>query len=46
MSGQPKIYRFPSIDGLVVKMRDDFRSGDKDFILLNAYNGTGKKIAA
>jgi hypothetical protein len=42
MSGQPKIYSFPSIDKLVVRMRDDFRSGDKDFILLYAYNGTGK----
>jgi hypothetical protein len=42
MSGQPKIYQFPSLDGLVVRLRDDFHSGGLDFVMLYAYNGTGK----
>jgi hypothetical protein len=42
MSDQPKIYRFPSFDRLVSRIRDDFHSGGHDFVLLYAYNGTGK----
>lgn len=42
MSGQPKIYHFPSLDRLVVRLRDDFNSGARDFVLLYAYNGVGK----
>lgn len=42
MSGQPAIHTFPSLDRLVMRLRDDFRSGGLDFILLYAYNGTGK----
>jgi len=42
MSGQPAIHRFPSLDRLVVHLRDDFKSGGRDFVLLYAYNGTGK----
>jgi hypothetical protein len=42
MSDQPKILRYPSLERLVVRLRDDFKSGDRDFILLFAYNGTGK----
>jgi hypothetical protein len=42
MSNQPKIHRFPSFDSLVTRMRDDFDSGGHDFMLLYAYNGTGK----
>jgi wobble nucleotide-excising tRNase len=42
MSAQPKIHRFPSFDGLVTRIRDDFDSGGHDFVLLYAYNGTGK----
>jgi hypothetical protein len=42
MSDQPKIFRYPSLERLVVRLRDDFRSGDRDFVLLFAYNGTGK----
>jgi wobble nucleotide-excising tRNase len=42
MSGQPTIHAFPSLDHLVVRLRDDFHSGGHDFVLLYAYNGTGK----
>lgn len=42
MSEQPKILRYPSLEQLVVRLRDDFKSGDRDFVLLFAYNGTGK----
>lgn len=42
MSDQPKIHRFPSFDRLVSRIRDDFHSGAHDFVLLYAYNGTGK----
>jgi hypothetical protein len=42
MSDQPRIFRFPSFDRLVTRLRDDFHSGGNDFILLYAYNGTGK----
>lgn len=36
------IQRFTSLDHLVTRLRDDFKSGDRDFVLLYAYNGTGK----
>lgn len=42
MSDQPKIFHYPTLERLVVRLRDDFKSGDRDFILLFAYNGTGK----
>lgn len=42
MSGLPAIHAFPSLDRLVVRLRDDFHSGGHDFVLLYAYNGTGK----
>ena len=42
MSGQPKIYKYPSLNKVAKKLRDDFRSGDRDFVLLFAHNGTGK----
>jgi hypothetical protein len=42
MSEQPKIYQFRSIDRLVLRLRDDFHSGGYDFVLLYAYNSTGK----
>lgn len=43
MSQQPKIYRYPNLNDLAKKrLRDDFKSGEKDFVLLFAYNGTGK----
>lgn len=40
MSGQPKIYPFNSMNRLVQRLRDDLNS--QDFVLLYAYNGTGK----
>jgi len=42
MSGEPTIHQFPSIDRLVTRLRDDFHSGGHDFVLLYAYNATGK----
>lgn len=42
MSGHRKISQFQSINRLVTRLRDDFRSGGYDFVLLYAYNGTGK----
>ena len=42
MSNQPKIFRFATFDRLVTRLRDDFQSGGNDFVLLYAYNGTGK----
>lgn len=42
MSDQPKIFQFPSFERLVTRLRDDFHSGGNDFVLLYAYNGTGK----
>lgn len=40
MSGQPKIHTFKSMKRLVQRLRDDLNS--QDFVLLYAYNGTGK----
>jgi wobble nucleotide-excising tRNase len=34
--------RFQSIRRLAQRLRDDLNGGDKDFVLLYAYNGTGK----
>ncbi len=42
MSGKPKIHRFASMAKLVTRLRDDLTSGNQDFVLLYAYNGTGK----
>jgi hypothetical protein len=42
MSDHVKIYRFASFDRLVTRIRDDFQSGGNEFVLLYAYNGTGK----
>lgn len=43
MSGKPKIHTYKSIEGLVRRLRGDFKSdGSPDFILLYAYNRTGK----
>lgn len=42
MSDQPKIFRYPSLERLVARLRDDFHSGHREFILLFAHNGTGK----
>lgn len=42
MSNKPKIYKYKNQKSLVTRLRDDFKSGDNDFILLYAHNGTGK----
>ena len=42
MRGKSKIFRYSSLRRIVTKLRDDFQSGDRDFILLFAYNGIGK----
>ena len=45
MSDKPKIYNYKSLKSVVTRMRDDLRqseNGGADFILLYAYNGTGK----
>lgn len=42
MNDHPKILNFGSFGRLVTRLRDDFHSGGHDFVLLYAYNGTGK----
>ncbi len=42
MSQQARAYRYKTLRSLVSRLRDDFRSAGKDFVLLFAYNGTGK----
>lgn len=37
---KPTIYRYKTLNGLVTRLRDDLN--DSDFVLLYAYNGTGK----
>ena len=40
MSGTPRVDSYKSMEGLVRKLRTDL--ADRDFVLLYAYNGTGK----
>lgn len=42
MSGQPTVYKYQNIRGVVNRLRDDLKGGNNDFILMYAYNGTGK----
>ncbi len=42
MSEKPKIHRFTDMRKLVTRLRDDLNGGNQDFVLLYAYNGTGK----
>lgn len=42
MSGKPKTKTYKSMRGLVNRVRDDFKSGGQDLVLLYAYNRTGK----
>ena len=42
MNGQPAIHEFPSLDRLVMRLRDDLLGGGQDFVLVYAYNGIGK----
>jgi len=43
MSEKPKIHRFTSLRSLATRLRDDLNGGNQDFVLLYAYNGTGRK---
>jgi hypothetical protein len=40
MSNQPKIFKYSNLPKLVIRLRDDLNS--QNFVLLYAYNGTGK----
>jgi hypothetical protein len=42
MSSKQAIHRFTSMARLVTRLRDDLNGGNQDFVLLYAYNGTGK----
>ncbi|WP_264273333.1 AAA family ATPase [Duffyella gerundensis] len=45
MTGKPKINNFKSLQNVTTRIRDDLRQNDNggvDFVLLYAYNGTGK----
>lgn len=45
MSGKPKIQKYKDLRKVVTRLRDDLRvtaNGGVDFVLLYAYNGTGK----
>ncbi|PKM42760.1 MAG: anticodon nuclease [Gammaproteobacteria bacterium HGW-Gammaproteobacteria-1] len=45
MSDKPKVYNYKSLRNVVTRLRDDLRptgNGGVDFVLLYAYNGTGK----
>lgn len=42
MSGSCTVYTYRSIQRLVQRLRDDLNGGARDFVLLYAYNGTGK----
>jgi hypothetical protein len=42
MSDKPKIHRFSDLKRLATRLRDDLNGGKQDFVLLYAYNGTGK----
>ena len=44
MSGTPKGYKYKSLSKVVTRLRDDLRddNGGSNFVLLYAYNGTGK----
>lgn len=42
MSDKPKIHRYTDMRKLVARLRDDLGNGNQDFVLLYAYNGTGK----
>ncbi len=37
-----KVHKYKNEKTLATRLRDDFKSGNNDFVLLYAYNGTGK----
>ena len=45
MSGNPKVHKYKSLSKVVTRLRDELRDSDtggSNFVLLYAYNGTGK----
>lgn len=42
MSETAKVHRYTDMHRLVSRLRDDLNGGGQDFVLLYAYNGTGK----
>jgi hypothetical protein len=42
MSGLPSVYVYRSMRRLVQRLRDDLKGGELEFVLLFAYNSTGK----
>lgn len=42
MSNKPKISQFKTMRRLVQRLRDDLNGGEQEFVLLYAFNGTGK----
>src|SRR6185369_6988924 len=42
MSDKPKVHHYSDMRRLVARLRDDLNGGGQDFVLLYAYNGTGK----
>lgn len=42
MSDIKKVHKYKTIRKVTERLRDDFTSGDNDFLLVYAYNGTGK----
>jgi hypothetical protein len=42
MSEKPKIRSFASLRSVATRLRDDVNGGNQDFVLIYAYNGTGK----
>lgn len=42
MSGKPKVQRYNTLRKLAERLRDDLHSNNFNFVLLYAYNGTGK----
>lgn len=42
MSDKPRIHRFTDLKRLAGRLRDELNGGEQDFLLLYAYNGTGK----
>ena len=42
MSDIKKVHKYKTIRKVTERLRDDFTSGNNDFLLIYAYNGTGK----
>ena len=42
MNGKPKIYEYKTLIWLIRRLRKNLNENGRDFILIFAYNGTGK----